>query len=80
MKQPPRGVSFGTIFMLAVTLVVVGLSAVTLPRLLGTADFDMDVSGAISALTLDGALPRLNLTEIPISDATAAPADDEKPV
>ena len=40
----------------------------------------MDVSGAISALTLDGALPRLNLTEIPISDATAAPADDEKPV
>ena len=80
MKQPPRGVSFGTIFMLAVTLVVVGLSAVTLPRLLGTADFDMDVTGAISALTLDGSLPRLNLTDIPISDATATPEIPETPV
>jgi len=80
VKQPPRGVSFGTIFMLAVAFVVVGLSAVTLPRLLGTANFNMDVSGAISALTLDGALPRLNLTEIPISDATAAPENEEDSV
>ncbi len=79
MKQPPRGVSFGTIFMLAVTLVVVGLSAVILPRLLGTADFDMDVSSAISALTLDDTLPRLNLTDIPISDATAPPESSENP-
>ena len=73
MKQPPRGVSFGTIFMLAVTVMVVGLSAVTLPRLLGTTDFDMDVGSAIAALSLDGAMPALNLTDIPISDATEAP-------
>lgn len=75
MKQPSRGVSFGTILMLAVTVMVVGLSAVTLPRLLGTADFDMDVSGAIAALSLDGAMPVLNLTDIPISDATEPPQE-----
>lgn len=75
MKQPPRGVSFGTIFMLAVTVMVVGLSAMTLPRLLGKANFDMDVSGAIAALSIDGAIPALNLTDIPISDATVAPQE-----
>lgn len=80
MKQPPRGVSFGTIFMLVVTVMVVGLSAATLPRLLGTADFDMDVSGAMAALTLEGAMPALNLTDIPISDATEAPEEATAPL
>ncbi len=75
MKQPPRGVSFGTIFMLVVTLAVVGVSAATLPRLLGSADFSMNVSGAMDALSLDGAMPALNLTDIPISDATEPPQE-----
>ena len=34
-----RGISFGTIFMTALTVVVIGLSAAVLPRLLGTTDF-----------------------------------------
>lgn len=75
MKQPPRGVSFGTIFMLAVTVMVIGLSAATLPRLLGTADFDMDVSSAMAALSLDGAIPALNLTDIPITAETEVPQE-----
>ncbi len=71
---PRRGVSFGTVFMLAVTVVVVGLSAAILPRLLGTADFRVDVSGVFSALTLHDSLPSLSMSNIPITDATQAPA------
>ncbi len=77
MKQPHRGVSFGTVVMLAVTVVVVGLSSAVLPRLLGKADFDMDVTGVFSALTLDDALPALALSDIPIGDV--APLTDGTP-
>jgi len=73
VKRIHRGVSFGTVFMLAVTVVVVGLSSAVLPRLLGKANFDMDVTGVFSALTLDDALPALALSDIPISDATPVP-------
>lgn len=70
MNRPKRGVSFGTIFMLSVTAIVVGLSAAILPRLLGTADLRVDVSGVFSALTLNDTLPVLAKNDIPISDAT----------
>ncbi len=73
MRKPRRGVSFGTILMLAVTVVVVGLSAAILPRLLGTADFDMTVDGGLSALTLDDSLTALSLNEIPISVPDPSP-------
>lgn len=69
-----RGVSFGTLLMLAVTVVVTGLSAMILPRLLGKADFRFDVSGVLSGLTLHESLPSLAMSEIPISIATEAPA------
>lgn len=75
-----RGISFGTVFMLAVTVVVLGMSGVILPRLLGTANVTVDVSGVFAALTLDESLPSLSLSEIPISDATQAPAVTEAPV
>lgn len=68
-----RGISFGTIFMTALTVFVVGLSAAILPRLLGEADFDVEVQDSVSVLTLDNALTALSLSDIPISDATAAP-------
>lgn len=74
-----RGISFGTIFMAALTVIVVGLSATILPRLLGTADFDVDVSGVFSALTLDNSLTALSLSDIPISDATATPEPSATP-
>ena len=44
-----RGISFGTVFMTALTVVVLGLSGAILPRLLGEAEFDMNVGGAVSA-------------------------------
>lgn len=68
-----RGISFGTVFMLAVTVVVVGLSSAILPRLLGSADFRVDVTGAFSALSLDDSLTALTLSDIPIGAATPTP-------
>ncbi len=73
MREPRRGVSFGTILMLAVTVIVVGLSAAILPRLLGTADFAVTVSGGVSALTLDDSLTALSLNEIPIGVVETTP-------
>ncbi len=73
MKQPHRGVSVGTVFMLALTVAVLGATGAILPRLLGTADVHVDVSGVIAALNLHDGLPSLSLSDIPISDATAAP-------
>ena len=78
MKRTHRGVSFGTVFMLAVTIVVTGLSASILPRLLGTADLHMDTA-ALSALTLDGAIPALALSDIPINDAVPEPSATPEP-
>lgn len=78
MKQPRRGdaehrgVSFGTVFMCCITVMVVGLAAAILPRLLGKADFRV-VGEAVAALTLDDAIPALTLSNIPITDATEPP-------
>lgn len=86
MKQPNqgdsgrRGISFGTIFMCCMTVVVVGLSAVILPRLLGSADLSMDVGAVFSALSLDESMPSLTLSDIPISDATPIPEPSDFPV
>ena len=85
MKQPRRGdaehrgVSFGTIFMCCITVMVVGLTVAILPRLLGKADFRVDVGQAIAALTLDGSMPALTLSDIPITDATQPPEPAASP-
>ena len=69
-----RGISFGSIFMTALTVVVIGLSGAILPRLLGTADFKVQVGSGTTALTLNDALTALTLSDIPITEATATPA------
>nr|MBR4280588.1 CapA family protein [Clostridia bacterium] len=74
-----RGISFGTVFMTALTVVVLGLSGAILPRLLGEADFNMNVGGAVSALNLDDALTALKLSDIPITDATPTPEASIQP-
>lgn len=85
MKKPrsgssiQRGISFGTVLMAAVTVIVLGLSAAILPRLLGKADFDVNVNGAFSALTLDQSLTALKLSDIPIVEATLAPEPSSTP-
>ncbi|MBR6668567.1 MAG: CapA family protein [Clostridia bacterium] len=79
MKKPhssdftQRGISFGTIFMACVTVVVVGMATVIFPQLLGSADLNIDVGTVFSALILDGAMPTLALSDIPITDATPVP-------
>lgn len=78
MKRTHRGVSFGTVFMLAVTVIVSGLSATILPRLLGSADLHMDTA-ALSGLTLNEALPALAFSDIPISDKTSEPSATPEP-
>lgn len=75
-----RGVSFGSILMVTVTVVVVGMSATILPRLLSKADFDVNVSGMLSALKLDDSLMVLSMSDIPISDATPTPVPSAEPV
>lgn len=79
MKRPHRGVSFGTVFMLALTIMVLGSSAMILPLLLGEGSLYMAVNGVISALTIHEGMPELILSDIPISDATEAPSADATP-
>ena len=74
-----RGISFGTVFMTAITVVVLGLSAAVFPRLLSSSAFDMNISGAVAALTLDDSLTALSLSDIPINEPTATPSPDIEP-
>ena len=79
MKQPHRGESFGTVFMLALTLMVLGTTVAIFPKLLGTANLHVDTSTVLSALTLHDGLPSLALSDIPISDATPIPETSPAP-
>ncbi len=75
MKQRDhRGVSVGTVVMLTLTVLVLGVSGMILPRLMGTANIRMDAGSFLAALNLGDAVPALSLSEIPITDATAVPA------
>lgn len=74
-----RGISVGTIVMSLLTAVVLIVSAAIFPRLMGTADLDIDVGGMLSALTLDDAMPVLAMSDIPIERATEAPAVTAEP-
>ena len=74
-----RGISFGTIFMTAFSVLVLGLSAAVFPRLLSSSAFDMNISGAVAALTLDDSLTALSLSDIPINAPTATPAPEMEP-
>ncbi len=74
-----RGISLGTIVMLAVTVLVLGTSAGILPHLMGQADIRMDAGSVLAALDLASALPALSLREIPITDATEVPALTQAP-
>lgn len=72
-KKRRRGISFGTIFMLAVTLCVAGGLAMVLPRLRGGTDVTVDTTKVLSALSLSD-MPKLSLNEIPIQDSAAGTA------
>ena len=69
-----RGISFGTILMLVLTIVIGGGCLTLLPRLQGNTELHVDTSQMLSDLTLNGSMPQLSLSDIPITVTTAAPA------
>jgi len=68
-----RGVSLGTIVMLAVTLAVLITSANVLPRLMGKANISVEELAMRSSVNMNGSLPSLVQAEIPIVNATEVP-------
>ncbi len=80
MNQPPyRGISMGTVFMLLLTAAVLVCCALIFPKLMGTADLDMDVGGMLAALTLEADVPELAMHDIPIVHVTPAPTSSDTP-
>jgi len=67
-----RGVSFGTVFMLLLTIVVAGSCAVVLPKLAGNMDQRFDAQQLADAITGSLDLPALTLSDIPIFPKPAA--------
>lgn len=68
-----RGVSFGTILMLLVTLSVIVCCAFVMPKMMCTSDLTMQNRAMLSSTNLNDALPELSMKDIPISLATAEP-------
>ncbi len=68
-----RGISLGTIVMLAVTFVVLITSAMVLPRLMGKANISIEELAMRSSVNMNDSLPSLVLAEIPIANATEVP-------
>ena len=72
-RKRRRGISLGTIVMLALTLVVCGACLTLLPKLQGNTELHVDASAMLNNLTLNGSLPELSLSDIPITVTTAQP-------
>lgn len=71
-----RGISFGTVFMLLVTIAVGGACAVVLPRLAGNMEQRIDTQQIANAITSSLDLPELSLSDIPIFPKPADSASD----
>ena len=69
-----RGVSLGTVFMLALTLMVVGACAIVLPRLMGPFNISLEDRAMLSSTNMNEALPALVMSDIPLNVASASPA------
>ena len=66
-----RGISFGTVFMLLLTIIVAGSCAVVLPKLAGNMDQRFDAQQLADAITGSLDLPALTLSDIPIFPSQA---------
>ncbi len=67
-----RGISFGTVFMLLMTIAVSVACAVVLPRLAGNMDQRIDAQQLANAITSSLDLPELSLSDIPIFPRAAS--------
>lgn len=81
MNHPKRrGVSVGTVIMLALTSVVLVLSIIILPRLMSTDKLRLSVSRLQNSTRLSSEIPGLEPVDIPIADATSTPPAAVTPV
>ena len=80
-RRKRRGVSLGTVVMLALTLLVTAVAMSLLSKLMGDTTIELDAGRMLDARSISDGLPELSLSDIPISistgkpTATPAPAD-----
>ena len=69
-RRKLRGVSFGTILMLVLSIAVAGCTAYVLPRLAGDTVIELQAGEMLQALSVSDGMPSLMLHDIPISVTT----------
>ena len=80
-RRKRRGISLGTVIMLALTVLVTAVTLSLLSKLMGNTTIELDTGIMLEALSISDGLPELSLSDIPISistghpTATPAPAD-----
>ena len=70
-----RGISVGTVVMLALTLVVAGGMLNVLPKLMGGTSIDIHTSSVFGAMNLSDVLPAFSLSDIPLFSEPSATAE-----
>ena len=72
-RRKRRGVSFGTILMLVLSIAVAGCTAYVLPRLAGDTVIELQAGEMLQALSVSDGMPSLMLHDIPISVTSQKP-------
>lgn len=78
-RKRRRGVSLGTIVILAWTALVVVATLMVLPRLSGDTTVTLNAGTMLQALSVFGDMPELSLSDIPIVGTTTAPTATAAP-
>lgn len=78
-RKRRRGVSLGTIVILAWTALVVAATLMVLPRLSGDTTVTLNAGTMLQALSVFGDMPELSLSDIPIVGTTTAPTATAAP-
>lgn len=73
-RRKHRGVSIGTVVMLALTCLVRLGCGMVMPRLAGNTTVNIDTDKVLQALSLGEGLPELSLSDIPISVIQSMPS------
>lgn len=78
-KRKRRGVSLGTMVMLAWSFLVIGAVALVFPKLSGDTVVAIDAGSMLQSLSLSDGLPELSLSDIPITVTTSKPTSAPAP-
>ena len=74
-RKKRKGISVGTVVMLVLTVVVAGGMFNILPKLMGSANIDIDTSKVLGALNLSDVLPAFSLSDIPLISEPSVTAE-----